>query len=88
MELPFMISSSYSRGKSLFLLNKFEKWYADGNRIPSGVSVEIFDLEGSFSDLENASLEEKTRTFNLIYFLCEYGGGYHNARIVKHGINE
>ena len=69
------------RGKSLYMLNRFEQWYLEGNRVPANVGVRIYDIEGIFENMDEWSDELREKKFCLVYFMCAYGGGFPNAEI-------
>lgn len=70
------ISASYSGGKSWAIPNMFEKWYSEGNRMPSYVGIRYLDFEGLFKDIPD---ELYTKLMNAMWFSMKHGCPISNA---------
>jgi len=77
-----LFSASYRTGKSLYIPNKFEKWYEEGNRMPDDLTVMVADFNGLLDGIEKWSDEERNKKMNFIYFMITYCGGFPNAIVV------
>ena len=67
----------------MFMESRFQKWYADGNRKPANIGVQIADLEGTLDGISSWSSERLEKFQSLVYFMITFGGGYPNAVLVN-----
>jgi hypothetical protein len=73
-------ASNRTSGKSMFLFHmlqpRFKEWYDGGNRVPSNVVVEYYDIEGILPD-------DCLMNMNWIYFASMNGLTLPNTRVYE-----
>lgn len=68
--------------KSMYMLNRFEQWYSEGNRMPENQGVLYFDIEQPLPTFD--SEEHRIKHMNFLWFMVKFGG-YTNAQIYEKG---
>lgn len=64
------------------MLNRFEQWHSEGNRMPENQGVLYCDIEQPLPKFE--SEEHRIKHMNLMWFLATYCG-YSNAQVYDKG---